>query len=263
MKSLSASAPLRETIFVSPEFEELLRHNQFSSIWVFESPLVKVWRKLDDRENCTVELTDGKGLSKKFHLKRYPHGNDAVKEAKGIELLEQSKIPTAPLAAWGVLGDGRGFVLTKDLGGFDPSDKLIESGTPFEKLLNPTADLAGKFHHSGLHHRDLYLCHFLAKGTDLKLIDAARVKPLPGWPTRRRWIVKDLAQFWYSTTKLPVTDEQRMRWLKRYAQHVKSGSIESLRKAIEAKVRRIAAHDANLNRRQPTRHISIPDGDRR
>ena len=28
--------------------------------------------------------------------------------------------------------------------------------------------------------------------------------------------MKDLAQFWYSTTKLPVTDEQRLAWLARY-----------------------------------------------
>ena len=33
----------------------------------------------------------------------------------------------------------------------------------------------------------------------------------------RRWIVKDLAQFWYSTTKLNVTEEQHRAWLAEYA----------------------------------------------
>ena len=53
--------------------------------------------------------------------------------------------------------------------------------------------------------------------TDLRLIDAARVRRLPGFFTRGRWIVKDLAQFWYITLKLPITEKCIARlWLLRY-----------------------------------------------
>jgi hypothetical protein len=93
---------------------------------------------------------------------------------------------------------------------------------------------------------------------EVRLIDAARVGRLPGWPTRRRWIIKDLAQFWYSTTKLPISDEQRDRWLNHYAQKLSNAQVTKLRSAIRAKSHRIAAHDAKLNRRQPLRHRSIP-----
>jgi len=158
-------------------------------------------------------------------------------------------------------------VVVIDTGNYYPQQRdgripEIESGTPFEKLLEPTADLAGKLHRSGLHHRDLYLCHFFAKvdgnNIDVRLIDTARVKRLPGMFTRQRWIVKDLAQFFYSTQSLGVTDDQRTRWLNRYAQQRGLPSVDRLRRSIERKVRAIARHDAKLKAAQPTRNISIP-----
>ncbi len=93
--------------------------------------------------------------------------------------------------------------------------KIWPDSRPRTNWSNPACRLIGccfprpiwrpDLHNGGLHHRDLYLCHFLGRRdenpqADLRLIDAARVRPLPGPLTRRRWIVKDLAQFWYSTT---------------------------------------------------------------
>src|SRR6185503_19070606 len=118
---------------------------------------------------------------------------------------------------WGKLADGRSFFVTADLAGYRAADKLIEAGTPFETLLAPTADLAGKLHRAGLHHRDLYLCHFVAKvdgaNVDARVIDVARVSRF-GRLLRRRWIVKDLAQFWYSTFAhgAAISDVQRRQW---------------------------------------------------
>ena len=99
------------------------------------------------------------------------------------------------------------------------------------------------------------------KGNDnqleLRLIDAARVRSLPRW-FKERWIVKDLAQFWYSATQLSVPREQLMLWLERYAARRKLRNIEALARKIERKVNWIARHDRKLNRSQPTRNISIP-----
>jgi hypothetical protein len=73
-----------------------------------------------------------------------------------------------------------------------------------------------------------------------------------------RWIVKDLAQFWYSTQSLAVIDEQREQWLGRYASTRGIEVTPRLRSAIERKVRTIARHDERLKRIQPTRNVSIP-----
>jgi heptose I phosphotransferase len=164
------------------------------------------------------------------------------------------------LVGWGSW-QGKSFVIFDDLTGFTTADKLVERGTPFATLLQPTADLAAALHKAGLHHRDLYLCHFMARVTgdrvELRLIDTARVKRLPGLLTRRRWIIKDLAQFWYSTLKLAVSDGQRSQWLARYAQQTESDA-GSLVRGIERKSRSIARHDARLHRMRPERDVSIP-----
>jgi hypothetical protein len=93
---------------------------------------------------------------------------------------------------------------------------------------------------------------------DIKLIDTARVRRLPSILTRRRWIIKDLAQFWYSTLKLPISEEQRDAWLTRYAGQTGLPTAASLRPAVLRKVKQIAQHDAKLNKKQPTRNVSIP-----
>jgi hypothetical protein len=164
------------------------------------------------------------------------------------------------VVGWGKIDDGRSFFITEDLAGYRAADKLIDAGTSFEALLAPTADLAGKLHRAGLHHRDLYLCHFFAKvqggDVDVRLIDVARVARF-GRLLRRRWIVKDLAQFSYSTLAhgAAISDEHRRRWLNRYAGHEPSPRFV---RAIERKVRAIGRHDAKLKKAQPTRNISIP-----
>ena len=269
----------RPTFRVAPQYQPLMRAIGLDAETVFTHPDVRVWRVLADRENATLDAdlrdTDlahfGDAGRVRLHLKRYAPAvngrNPADEEAKGYDLLQRHDIPTAPLVGWGALSDGRSFLLTEDLYGHAPADKLVESGEPFEPLLAPTADLAARLHDAGLHHRDLYLCHFMARrgGTDAeqsadaKLIDVARVKPLPGW-FRQRWIVKDLAQFWFSTLSLPtVTDAHRTAWLDRYAGSRGLDRTGELRAAIERKVRWIIRHDERLRREQPTRNISIPD----
>jgi hypothetical protein len=253
-------------MFVSNAFQPLLRQLGIDAEAVFDHPDITCWRRLPDRENCTLDADLPGGPHVRWHVKRYfpARGSTTPADADvaGHRLLESASIPTAPLVAYGNLPDRRSFVIFDDLAGYTPADKLVERGTPFQPLIEPTADLAAKLHDAGLHHRDLYLCHFMARAdadrVDLKLIDTARIKRLPGLLTRRRWIVKDLAQFWFSTLKLPVTDEQRAAWLERYGRQRKLDGIASLRKRIERKVASIARHDASLHRDRPERDVSIP-----
>jgi hypothetical protein len=252
--------PGRNHFHVDPRYQPIMREIGLDAEAVFSHPDIQVWRSIPDRENCTLDATlNGRAI--RLHIKRYRVGskNAAEAEVAGIELLNSHQIPTVPLVGWGKLADGRSFVISEDLKDFRAADKAIASGLPFDRLIEATADLAAKVHSSGLHHRDLYLCHFFVKAggddLELRLIDAARVRRLP-WLFRQRWIVKDLAQFWYSAKKLGIVDDPLIRWLGRYTDKVPK--LAPPLGHIEAKVGWIARHDRKLNRDQPNRNISIP-----
>jgi hypothetical protein len=242
-----------DPMHVHPEYAPLVREIGLTD--VFADPRVRVWRTLPDRQNGTLDQQRSDGSTVRLHVKRYVPGNDtATAEVAGHALLESARIPTAPLVA-----HGRSFAVFADLAGYTPADKLVAAGTSFEGLLFPTADLAAALHAAGLHHRDMYLCHFMVRPDpfDVRLIDVARVARMANPLTRRRWVVKDLAQFWYSTTNLEVTDQQRTRWLDRYAER-RGIAASRLIGAVRRKSDSIGRHDEKLNRRQPTRNVSLP-----
>jgi hypothetical protein len=257
--------PLKEFLKVDVRYETVIQAAQLTAEGVFRDKRIQIWRKLYDRENGTMDVALPDGDSIRIHIKRYAATNSLTSpmqlEMRGYHALLLEEIPTAPLVAFGKLADRRSFVIFANLDGHTPADKLIESGVSFEKILNPTADLAAKLHNHRLHHRDLYLCHFMVKiendEVHVRLIDTARVARLANPFTRKRWIVKDLAQFWFSMTKLPITDQQRDRWLARYAEQ-RQLSPQNFRHAIDRKVFSIARHDQKLNGKQPNRNISIP-----
>lgn len=262
---ISTVAKPRESFRVAPQYQPILREIGLDATGVFDHPMIKVWRSIPERENCTLdaELEDGRRI--RFHIKRFKPqfgtSTPADEESRGIRYLQTEGIATVPLVGWGKLHDGRSFILTEDLTGYRDAEKLVRDGLRFEAMLNSTADLAARLHAHGLHHRDLYLCHFFVKERDpthVRLIDAGRVKRLPGWPMKNRWIVKDLAAFWFSTMSLPVTDDQRARWLERYASQRDLNDVAGLRAKIERKAASIARHDARLRAKQKDRNISIP-----
>lgn len=258
---------------VAGGYQLLMREIGLDAEAVWTHPDIRVWRSIPERENGTLDAARPDGSTVRLHVKRY-HATDerpspAEQEAQGIQLLQRAGIGTVPLAGWGTMRDGRAFVLTEDLAGYAAADKVLGEGSGVgvqgsakDRVLDAVVDLAAKLHAAGLHHRDLYLCHFFVKAddtsTDVRLIDAARVRPLPGWPLRRRWIVKDLAQLWYSLAQIGLPDERRLDLMERYGRQRRLRSVAWLRRSVEAKVRRIARHDRNLRRRQPDRNISIP-----
>ena len=259
-------SPPRNRFNAAPRYQPILREIGIDAEAIFDHPEIKVWRSIRERQNCTLDadLADGRHI--RLHIKRHipERGTrtSADEEALGIRALEIEGIPTVPLVGWGKLIDGRSFLITEDLTDHRDAEKAVREGLPFDSILEPTADAAAKLHRAGLHHRDLYLCHFFVKYNDpmdVRLIDAARVSRLPGWPMRQRWIVKDLAQFWYSTTSLPISDEQRARWLNRYGERCGLESIDHLRRSIGKKSAWIARHDAKLREKQKGRNISIPE----
>jgi hypothetical protein len=246
-------------LHVAPNFQPVFRELGIDADAVFADERIKPWRTLPDRQNCTLDecLRDGREI--RWHVKRYPRARIANEEVHGFELLHAAQIPTATLVGWGSTNDGRAFVIWEDLAGYEAADKLIGRGeVTFENLIAPTADLASRLHSAGLHHRDLYLCHFFASSSgDVRLIDTVRVKRLPA-VFARRWIVKDLAQFWYSTqAHQMISDAQRRRWLNAYCE-TRRVAPESLSGPLRRKASWIARHDQRLRQAQPKRNISIP-----
>jgi hypothetical protein len=264
------AAPTTDEFHISQTYQPLARRAGLDARGLFSHPDIRCWRKLPDRENCTLDLTAEDGSSVRWHIKRFPTANGvipALVEVKAHQLVVAEDVPTAPLIGWGQLSDRRSFLIFEDLQGYLPADRLLETGYPFDSLLIPTADLAARLHTRGLHHRDLYLCHFMVRPADtddapadVRIIDTARVRPLPGMFTRARWIVKDLAQFFYSTRRHNITDAQRLAWLERYAQQRGLPSAVNLRSRVERKAARIANHDREIHRTRPDRNISIPTG---
>jgi len=259
---------LSSILHASPVVQPLFRELGLDADGIFTHQGIHPWRRLGDRENCTLDFQRPDGAPGRWHVKRYAAAKNGTTPAQievaGHESLVRAGIPTADLIGWGRVADGRSFVIFDDLFGYRPADKYLQSGMPFETLLRPTADLAAKLHLAGLHHRDLYLCHFMVKaeaGTDtpnLRLIDTARVRKLPRLFQRGRWIVKDLAQFWYSTLKTPVDDGQRDRWIERYTQQRHLPGHVGWRRLVVRKVKQIARHDQRLRRLRPERNVSIP-----
>jgi hypothetical protein len=249
---------------INPAHVQLFRAIGLSAESVFSDPRIHVWRSLPDRENAYLDHVRADGSPIRLHIKRYPShaGETMPREVAGYQLLVRKGIPVAPIIAHGRVEDGRTFIILEDLVGYTPGDKLVEQGFQFDRLLSATAALAARLHEARLHHRDLYLCHFMIRpvgdsGVDAKLIDMARVAEMKNPLTRRRWIVKDLAQFWFSTTKLDVSNDQRTRWLEAYCNSRKI-AVGGLRSGVIAKSDAIARHDTQLNRKQPRRNVSIP-----
>src|SRR5690242_5153020 len=117
---------------VAPQFQPLMRVIGLDAEAIFTHEKIVAWRKLADRENCTLDETfDGRAV--RLHIKRYPAVADgattpAEAEVASHRLLTDAGIPTLNVVGWGKVHDGRSFFITEDLAGYRAADKLIETG---------------------------------------------------------------------------------------------------------------------------------------
>jgi len=200
---------------------------------------------------------------------------DGLKEWNNILAFQARGLPTMTPVAAGrrILSGGikESFVVTQGLDEFTPLDEYITArfGSPLDKarlkekrmLIRAAAQLTRRMHWARFNHRDYYLCHlFVRRGEaaepDLRIIDLQRVghRMIPF----RRWRIKDLAEFHYSSMAVQLTDRDRLRF---YASYTAGQENRLLRRKVLRRVlrwsRAIAAHDV---RRQRRRVLAAPRG---
>ena len=123
----------------------------------------------------------------------------------------------------------RSFLAIRELTGFVPlhlalppllaQASTVELRAQRKALARRIAEIARRLHAANLYHRDLYLCHFFvrfdeqaADGFELALIDFTRLLR----SSRRRWLVKDLAQLLFSADLRCLSRTDKLRCAKAY-----------------------------------------------
>lgn len=156
-------------------------------------------------------------------------------------------------AQWQGLFEKRSFIITEKI----PASHSLEEKMPNrfyddrKNFIERLAAFISKFHKTGFRHRDLYLCHiFCSTGGNFTLIDLSRVfKPLI---FSKRFLVKDLAQLYYSSPGSIVTKADRLRFYLSYTQKDKISLRDKIIiKKIKSKARQMAKHDRKHNRIPP------------
>src|SRR3954466_12815090 len=84
-------------LHVAGSYQPIFRELGIDAEAVFDHPQIRIWRKLDDRENGTLDAKRVDGTSIRWHVKRYPATRrtpaPAWREVQGFELLREADIP--------------------------------------------------------------------------------------------------------------------------------------------------------------------------
>ena len=161
----------------------------------------------------------------------------AVNEYNAIKALTQLGIKTMTLAAYGQRGSNpaelESFVITESL---EPAISLEDLSLTWGEhppeialkraLIKRVASITSQLHRHGINHRDLYICHFLLKPDELKvlsnvndvqlyLIDLHRVQIRAQVP--RRWQLKDLAALYFSSMDMGLSQRDLLRFIRDYS----------------------------------------------
>ena len=237
-------------LLVAKSFVPLLERNRLTKFKTFMGhPGDAVAKKvLAERYTLRLELKVKGKEKKSFFLKRYHHlsgrppGPLAQAEWDAMWWFHEEGISGPRPVALGIARDGA-FVLSEGVQSVMKLEKWAEENltNPSKatslriqsiknQLIDEVAEIVGRMHRAGMHHQDLYLCHFLCgsreRGSPLTLIDLQRVRR-PGGGLSFRWRIKDLAQLYFSSQAF-VSKEDLSRFWQRYTsvyQHQRSPGI--------------------------------------
>ncbi|MBL8826224.1 MAG: hypothetical protein JNM18_04510 [Planctomycetaceae bacterium] len=269
-------------IVAAAEYVEPLREAGLAEFAaVMNTTRGKRLRQLRDRENWRIEFDSAHAGVRGAYLKKH-HERDWIGwlarggwrrgaspgqiEAENVHRLQCDGIAAMQLVAYGerVQADGlrESFVIVEELEGYEQLDQFLRrrfeplakqssrERRDLQTLLAAVANVARRFHACGYNHRDFYCCHFFIRESspgefDVRLIDLQRVEQRRWF--RARWIVKDLAQFAYSTPRERVSCTAQLRLAKHYlgVERLRAGEKRLIRAVLakrDAMIRRLGAH---------------------
>src|ERR1700749_2050123 len=93
------------SIGVAPQYQLIMRERGIDADMIFVHPLIKPWRTLPERENCTLDATLTAGPPIRGNIKGYA-GSHAFtlpvrSEVSGFRILKMNQIPPAELIGYG------------------------------------------------------------------------------------------------------------------------------------------------------------------
>lgn len=261
-------------IFVNPAYLEDLRHMRVDN--VKDAILYKFGHEMykdtlsEDRQRLKFSLSVSRAtvFMKKYHkpsLKKQiknwiDHGMikpTAYFDIANVEELNAVGIATPETVAFGFRNNGlfemQSFSISKQVeNSLSLEQRIPEFADRKEKVefIISLAEFARKFHNTGFRHRDFYLCHIFYEEQKKKftLIDLQRTFKPKFWV--RRFLVKDLAQLYYSAPGQVFSKADRMRFYKAYKKINKLSSADkSLISAVNRKARSMAKHDIKHGRK--------------
>jgi heptose I phosphotransferase len=226
---------------------------------------------IKERNTVRLDLETENGEKRPFFLKRYapPTIGDRLKtylrlkcpapgarqEWHAMRIFLQLGLPGPVPVVWGQDG-GNSLILSEGVihvmrlsewaeRNFGEGSYRNTQAIPAKhRIIEEVANIVARMHSAGLHHQDLYLCHFLCGSEQgclpLTLIDLQRVerhRRLPG-----RWQVKDLAQLHFSSAQYITRQDIRRFWKVYNAIYHTGRRITPLWHSILRKSERIRHH---------------------
>ena len=240
----------REELFLARAYRDFFAAAGYTHVYRFLVPSgARLLRRLPDRANLFLEVRDGNRTGSFFlkcHAPRRWGQPAGIAEWQRHALLAMHGIPVPDAAAAGQESGGASFFCSANVHGAVPLDQHLACAENRDRgRVRGLATLVRKLHAIPLCHRDLYLCHILARIQDgaLFVIDLQRVKGRPGGRLRRRWFIKDLAALAHSSHLPGVTRTDRLRFLLAYLGRPRL-DIEVRRwfHRVARKARRMARH---------------------
>ncbi|MDO9234336.1 MAG: lipopolysaccharide core heptose(I) kinase RfaP [Methylotenera sp.] len=240
-----------EHVYINEKFSSYLDNHQ-ESFDFFMSLDGKEFRSVKERKTLQVKIGNNSFFVKKhfrtgyreilkniFNFKLPILG--AKNESIAIKKLDEIGIPTTPLVAYGEKGCSpatkESFILTLDLGDIISLETLCKdwiNSPPTLKfkreLINAVAELSGRFHSKGLHHRDFYLCHIcldsklLKKGEiHLYLIDLHRAGVAKSISETHQ--LKDLSALYFSAMHIGLSQRDILRFILKYQKYFQQNRL--------------------------------------
>lgn len=246
-------------VFAFDQGEELVKKNIASfrsrTQLVTKHPKITLFMKRYTQAPAKVQIKNW------LHTKAR-QSNAMIELIPMVELAEKGIGVPRPVAfgqTWQGMFETHSFLITEKIPQAQSLEKQlpdcfsnkIEQRKTYLAFIQELGQFIRQFHNLGFCHRDLYLAHIFRNDRgDLFLIDLARVfKPEL---LRQRFVVKDLAQLYFSMPKHAFSHTDRLRLYKSYTGKRSITNQDKIRiRKILAKVQRMTQHDIKRGKAIP------------